>query len=146
MGWFGSYLYDGTSWTEIDGMPTTEPEFGMFVYIHDSDYALVRYTPPFRGTGEAFLGFTANAYFETDDDPATDTAREASGLHDWCVAHLGAAPDEATIADCLAADDDPLEEEDAREYEEWEFFAEQRTARFLLMLGVPLPEALEPRT
>jgi len=141
VGWFGSYLYDGTSWTEIDGMPTEEPEFGMFVYIHDSDYALLRYTPPFRGTGEAFLGFTANAYFETDEDPPSDTAREASGLRDWCVAHLGAAPDEATIAACLAADDDT--DDDEAEFEDWEFFAERRTARFLRLLGLSLPEALD---
>ncbi len=85
MGVFGTYLFDGTRWTEQDSEdePTAAGPW-LWIDIHDSDVATVKYRPIGPGTGIAFLGFTPRVYFEDDSasDP-TDVDREANGLAAW---------------------------------------------------------------
>src|SRR5262245_9123516 len=93
MGFFGTYLFSGDSWSEVDLAAVPElVEPWLFVGVHDSDLTTVRYAPSGPGTGVAFLGFTPRTYFEdeTASEP-TDIGREAEGLAAWSGAVGGAA-------------------------------------------------------
>ena len=138
VGFFGSYVYADHAWSEVDpdaeaGVPS-EPY--MVVMIHDSDIAVIRYTPAGVGTGEAFLGYAPRAYFGDPAAPAAaDTAIEAAGLAAWAeLVGTSPAPDE--IERFLASDDkQPDDRQD--DVPDEDVFVELKTARFLQTLGLP---------
>lgn len=147
MGFSGSYVYDGTSWSELDGevgLLATQPvEPRLSISVHDSDIATVSYAPRGVGTGIAYLGFTPRTYF---DDPnasrPTDVALEARGLASWSGA-LGDGPDEREttnlVASLLASDVDTDADE---ELDDADVFVEDTVVRLLTALGMPVPDGL----
>lgn len=151
MGFFGTNLYEGDRWSvyEPERVPdAVEP--WILVDIHDSDITTVRYSPPGRGTGLAYLGFTPRAYFEDPEaSRPTDVAREATGLTDWWALHGQARQGsreakEEELRGYLAADDDPCDEddEDDENLDDAEVFVEVKTARLLAALDLSLPADL----
>jgi hypothetical protein len=155
MGFFGAYLFDGSRWTlhQPDQLPAVAEPW-LMIDIHDSDITTVVYRPAGRGSGVAYLGVTPRTYFEDEGaSPPTDVAREAAGLVDWWAqrrAGLGEitrATKESELATCLAEDVDPAEidleeDEDVDELDDAEIFVEIKTARFLTLLDLPVPEDL----
>jgi len=144
MGFFGSYVYDGATWTSYDATAEVDvPEPGLWVAIHDSDLTRLTYRPAGRGSGQAFLGYTPRSYFEDESASApTDVAVEAAGLHDWATSVTGSSPGEEAIAAFLAADEADIDDFD--ESDDAEIFVEITTARLLTALGLPLPDDLRP--
>jgi hypothetical protein len=148
MGFFGTYQFDGLSWTERDpavGPVGSEP--WLWIDVHDSDFTTVRYAPlDESGSGTAYLGFTPRDYFEDPDASSpTDVDQEARGLARWwALRQEGATEDDlsrkaAEIVAFLATDDEPIDED----YEDSaDIFVEIKTARFLSALDLPIPDAL----
>jgi hypothetical protein len=154
MGFFGTYLFDGRSWSthQPDSLPATSEPW-LVVDIHDSDIATITYRPAGPGTGVAYLGHTPRTYFEDPQASApTDVAREAAGLATWWALSFPGASDaergsmEAVLAPYLAADLDPgdidEDDEDDEDLDEAEIFVEIKTSRFLATMGLPLPDEL----
>lgn len=155
MGFFGTYLFDGSRWTlhHPDQLPAVAEPW-LTIDIHDSDITTVVYRPAGRGSGVAYLGYTPRTYFEDEGAwPPTDVAREVRGLVDWWAQLRGGLSDvaraakETELAAYLAEDVDPAEidleeDEDADELDDAEIFVEVKTARFLTVLDLPVPEGL----
>jgi hypothetical protein len=152
MGFFGTFVFDGSAWLTEPGAEKRIGEPSLLVDIHDSDIATIVYRPAGAGSGVAYLGFTPRSYFEDDAASApTDVAREAAGLTAWwrlraSVSDAEAAAKEQELAGYLAEDIAPDEDIDAAEIgaelDDAEVFVEVKTARFLAALGLPLPEDL----
>jgi hypothetical protein len=149
MGFFGTYHFDGAAWTVGDpeaGPTSAGPEPWLWVDVYDSDFATVRYAPVGSGTGVAYLNLTPRIYFESDDASApTDVEREAQGLAEWWAArNLDADADALAvhrdvIAELLASDAEPPEDDPE---DDADIFSEIKAARFLAVMGLPLPEDL----
>ena len=152
MGFFGTYLFDGSRWAEVD--PESVPviaEPWLFLDIHDSDVATVAYAPGGSGSGVAYLGFTPRTYFEiaTASEP-TDTVREAAALVAWRARIAGAKasarplPTPEAIQRFLAIDDPPFDPdaEDDGDLDDADVFVERRAVIFLQALDLPLPDGL----
>ena len=150
MGFFGTYLFDGTVWTEVE--PGDEPDGAepwLYLDIHDSDIGAVMYAPAGPGSGVAFLGYTPRSYFEDDraSEP-TDVAREADGLATWWAGLHGEASDAARTAKAielgafLAEDNPPDEDVPDEELDDADVFVEIKAARFISALGLALPSGL----
>lgn len=147
MGFFGTYHFDGTAWSETDpdgGLSGSEP--WLWVDVYDSDFATLRYGPAGSGTGTSYLGLTPRIYFDSTNASApTDVGREARGLVEWWASRhpdaSGADQEakEAEIASFLASDDEPPDDEPA---DDADIFVEIKTARFLVAMGLPLPDEL----
>ncbi|MET7426225.1 hypothetical protein [Dactylosporangium sp. NPDC005555] len=140
VGFFGGFLFDGQTWTEVDIDDVVAPGGGPWLHvdIHDSDFAAVTYRPAGPGTGVAFLGFTPRVYFENPAaSPPTDVHREAAGLAAWWAARRDAvtgadlAAKAAAVLLYLAKDDEDDEPADDSP------FVEDKTDRFLTALGLP---------
>jgi hypothetical protein len=147
MGFFGTYQFDGAAWAKVapEAGPSG-PEPWLWVDVYDSDFATVRYAPVGSGTGVAYLNGTPRTYFESDDASApTDVEREAQGLTGWWAARkpdadadmLASKRDE--LAALLASDDEPPDDDPE---DDADIFSEIKTARFLMAMDLPLPEAL----
>jgi hypothetical protein len=154
VGFFGTYLYDGSRWIphQPDEVPTIAAPW-LVVDIHDSDITTVTYRPEGPGSGVAYLGHTPRTYFEDADASApTDVAREAAGLGFWWAQLRGGANDterrakEVELAAYLAEDVDPaeidLEAEDDGDEDDADIFVEVKTVRFLATLELPVPDEL----
>lgn len=135
-GVFGSYVCAGGTWREVDpdaesGVP---PEPYLIVMIHDSDIAMIRYSPAGPGTGVAFLGHTPRAYFgDPSASSPTDTAIEAAGLAAWAQV-AGSSPAPHAIERYLATDE---QDGDAGGVADEDVFVEAKTSRFIQTLGLP---------
>lgn len=147
MGFFGTYQFNGTVWSEADPNGPASVEPVLWVDIHDSDFTMVRYAPAGPGSGVAYLGMTPRIYFDSDDASApTDVDREARGLVAWWASLHADASDadkqakQLEIAAFLAGDEDPSDEDPA---DDADVFVEIKTARFLAAMGLPLPQDLE---
>ncbi|NIK56936.1 hypothetical protein [Kribbella shirazensis] len=140
MGFFGSYVYAGGAWREVDSdaEDAVPPEPYLAVMIHDSDIAMIRYSPAGAGTGVAFLGHTPRAYFgDPSASSPTDTAIEAAGLAAWARV-AGSSPDPHVIERFLASDE---QDDTADDVPDEDVFVEVKTARFIQTLGLPkLPQ------
>ncbi|RVX45429.1 hypothetical protein EDD27_8222 [Nonomuraea polychroma] len=158
MGFFGTYLFDGTRWLTYKGdKPPAIPGPWLMLDIYDSDIATVVYSPAGRGSGVAYLGFTPRTYFEDEAaSPPTDVEREAKGLADWWRERRGGADKiahaakEDELAIYLAEDQDLAEiefdeDEDVDDLDDGEILVEVKAARFLTALGLPVPEELSDR-
>ena len=154
MGFFGGYIFNGSSWHEFDpqdGLVPAGTAAWLSVCVYDSDIAEVRYEPAGPGSGTAFLGFTPRAYYEDESASApADVAREAAGLASWVARHLGRA-DEAELRQVITpfiADDAPesLDDLDAGDddvdLDEADVFVEAKVSRFLKAVGLPVPPGL----
>jgi hypothetical protein len=148
MGFFGTYLFDGTSWTEQEpGYEPDVPEPWLLIHISDSDIAMVVYEPPSPGSGVAYLGFTPRTYFEDNAASApTDADRKARGLAAWWAGQNPGADDVTRarktreLRAFLAADGvQPNQADDA---DDADVFVEVKAARFLTVLGLPTPAGL----
>jgi hypothetical protein len=87
VGFFGGYVFDGSSWHGFDLDSDHRLDIAapwLSVNIHDSDIATVRYELHGPGSGTAYLGYTPRTYFddESASEPA-DVLREAEGLALW---------------------------------------------------------------
>ena len=147
MGFFGTYRFHAGAWAAVD--PEDNPagaEPWLWVDVHDSDFATIRYAPSGSGTGLAYLNVTPRVFF---DDPKasepTDPVREADGLAQWRagLAVRGSTDRFPTGADViarlLAGDDDPeLDDLD----DDAEVFAELKAIRLLTTLALSLPPDL----
>lgn len=154
MGFFGTFVFDGSTWLTEPGAEKRVGEPSLLVSIHDSDIGTIVYRPAGPGTGTAFLGYTPRSYFEDESaSTPTDVAREAAGLAAWWRSRVPGATDEEAaakeqeLAAFLAEDIDPDEEFDPAELDETELddaevFVELKAARLLTALGLPLPEDL----
>src|SRR5262245_17745879 len=120
MGFFGGYLFDGTSWSEFDPAEGHALDIAapwLSISIFDSDIAIVRYEPPGSGSGVAYFGYTPQAYFGNESASApADVAREAAGLASW-LTRLQGRTDEAALRELITpfiADDtqEQLDEDD----------------------------------
>jgi hypothetical protein len=119
MGFFGGYLFDGTSWSEFD---------------------------PAEGSGVAYFGYTPRVYFEKEPASApADVTREAAGLAAWLARRQGRT-DEATLQELIApfiADDTPEQDDDDdddfNDLDDADIFVEAKVARFLRLVGLPVP-------
>jgi len=148
MGFFATYQFDGSTWAEGDPEAgPTGPEPWLWVDVHDSDFATIRYAPAGPGTGVAFLNSTPRAYFGSEDaSPQTDVEREALGLAQWWSGHspggsvVGQESKRYEIAALLASDDDEMA--DGEETDDADIFAEIKAARLLKTLGLPMPEGI----
>lgn len=154
MGFFGTYLYDGSQWMEhsIDRSPgIAEP--WILVDIHDGDITAIMYSPTGPGSGVAYLGYTPRTYFEDEKASApTDVAREAAGLVAWWAQLRGGASDserrakQNELAGYLAEDIDPSDIDVGGahddELNDAEIFVEIKTAHFLGALDLPVPDEL----
>lgn len=147
VGFFGTYQFTDASWRAVD--PEMEPVGTapwLWLDIHDSDFATVRYAPTGSGTGVAYLNVTPRIYFEDDgaSEPA-DPAREAAGLAEWWAGRRprfteeGQAAKSEAIVGLLASDDEP---EEAEPPDDADIFAELKACRFLLAMDLPLPDDL----
>ncbi|WP_158220288.1 hypothetical protein [Kineosporia sp. A_224] len=57
MGFFGTFLYTGGTWSAVDPASVGEvPMPALLVAVHDSDLAFVQYLPAGPGSGTAYLG------------------------------------------------------------------------------------------
>ncbi|MFI6097262.1 hypothetical protein ACIA8G_16985 [Lentzea sp. NPDC051213] len=152
VGFFGTYAYENGSWTTLSEgelPPLVEP--WLWIDIHDSDITSVVYAPHGPGTGVAYLGLTPRTYFENESasDP-TDVSVEAAGLAAWWASQRSASAAECAakqeeLAGYLAADEEPdieWDESEDVEIDDAEVFVEVKTARFLGVLGLPLPTEL----
>jgi hypothetical protein len=162
MGFFGTFLYDGSGWT--DAQPSHDPGDAhpgawLLVDIHDSDITTLTYAPAGPGTGVAYVGVTPRTYFEDDSaSRPTDVVREAAGLATWWAARRpGGAPHDALLAKeaellgYLAQDVDPEDDDlddgdetDVDALDDADVFVEIKTARLLTALDLPLPTELAP--
>ena len=158
MGFFGGYVFDGSTWREFDPDSDQWPDIAapwLSVYIHDSDIATVRYEPGGPGSGIAYLGRTPRVYFgdESASVPA-DVLREAAGLASW-LASQGKG-DEAGLRDLIAsflAGDTPEQQipghgsagTDAGGLDDAGIFVEIKVSRFLAAVGLPVPPELPAR-
>jgi hypothetical protein len=106
VGFFGSYVFDGSTWHGFDPDSDRWPDIAapwLSVSIHDSDFAAVRYEPVGLGSGIAYLGCTPRAYL--GDESASAPAgvfREAGGLASWLARQQGRS-DEAGLRDLIAS-------------------------------------------
>jgi len=155
VGFFGGYIFDGSTWRGFDPDSDRWPDIAapwLSVYVHDSDIATVRYEPGGPGSGIAYLGFTPRMYFgdESASAPA-DLLREAEGLASW-LARQG-RNDEAELRDLIAsflAGDTPEQQihdhagagTDAGDLDDAGIFVEIKVARFLAAVGLPVPPGL----
>lgn len=145
MGFFGTYAFEHGQWktlSEGELPPLDEPS--LWIDIHDSDITSVVYAPAGSGTGVAYLGLTPRTYFENPNasDP-TDVVREAAGLAAWWALHNSGdvVAKQAEILGYLAEDEDPedFSVEEGEDVEDADVFVEIKTARFLGVLGLPVP-------
>lgn len=140
VGFFGNYVYTQGQWTEVDvdSGPPEPTGVWMFVSIHDSDFATVRYLPSGDGRGEAFLGFTPRIYFEEPSaSPPTNAPLEAAGLVSWTrVAGTDASP-RADVIEAFLATDEEEDFDERAELPDDEVFVELKTAKFIKALGLP---------
>jgi hypothetical protein len=151
MGFFGTYQFDGTAWSEGDpDAGPTGPEPWLWLDIYDSDFVTIRYAPAGSGTGIAFLNQTPRIYFQRDGASApTDVDGESLGLAEWWTAHhRGASVDEQgvrrrEIATLLASD---VERSDEDFEDDADIFAEVKATRFLSAMDLPLPDDLTERS
>jgi hypothetical protein len=157
MGFFGSFVFDGRSWTPQEpGTAPTSDIVGPWLHvdIHDSDIATVTYRPTGPGSGVAYLGYSPRTYFDDPDASApTDVAREAAGLAAWWADQRGGATDvernakAATLIGYLAEDQDPtdidLDEEDD-DLDDADILVEGKAAQLLIALDLPVPDDLLP--
>ncbi|MEW9530066.1 hypothetical protein [Microbispora sp. NPDC049125] len=155
MGFFGTYLYDGSRWLEHEADQHPDlAEPWLMMSVHDSDITTVVYRPAEPGSGVAYLGVTPRTYFEDPEASApTDPALEATGLANrWGQVH-GVSSDaeredkKLQLAPYLAEDVDPAEidvdeDEDVDDLDDGEVFVEVKTAAFLGALDLPLPDDL----
>lgn len=155
MGFFGGYIFDGSSWQDFDpnsGQASASAVGWLSIYIYDSDIAEVRYKPTGPGSGTAYLGYTPRAYYEDESASApADVAREAAGLASWLARQQGRA-DEAQLRQVIAPfiagdtpeqlDDIEEDDDDAGLEDEADIFVEAKVSRFLKAVGLPVPEGL----
>lgn len=152
MGFFGGYIFDGSTWHGFDPDSGQNPDIAepwLSADIHDSDFATVLYEPAGPGSGTAYLGCTPRIYFGDESASApTDALREAAGLASW-LARQRVVSDEAElrelIASFLAADiEDQLPDHDAGPADDdlGGTFVEAKVARFLKAVGLPVPDEL----
>jgi hypothetical protein len=147
VGFFGSCVYDGASWRDVDAdadpaacTPAGDP--WLSVTVHDSDIATLRYSPSGAGSGTAFVGITPRIYF---DDPQasqpTDVGREADGLATWVGGSQGRSDlgDLANVIRPFLAADRVAEDSEEDDLDDAEVFAEIKVARLLSALQLPLP-------
>jgi len=160
VGFFGGYVFDGSTWREFDPDSDQWPDIAapwLSVYIHDSDIATVRYEPGGPGSGIAYLGHTPRMYFGDESASASaDVLREAEGLAFWLARQQGRS-DEAELRDLIAsflAGDIPEQRfhdhagagtdagTDAGDLDDADIFVEIKVSRFLAAVGLPVPAEL----
>jgi hypothetical protein len=150
MGFFGTYLFDGTDWTQHD-LRRTPREPWLLIDIHDSDIATVVYRPAGPGSGIAYLGVTPRTYFEDEGaSEPTNVAQEADGLAAWWEAFhpdataLARADKADELRAFLAEDGVSVGDDDGTgdEVDDADLFVEVRTSRFINTLGLPVPDGL----
>jgi len=155
VGFFGAYVWDGSDWHDFDPDADESPScapFWLSVAIHDSDFATVRYAPAGSGSGAAYLGYTPRAYFDDESASApTDVLREADGLATWLARQQGRS-DDAVLRELIVsflAEDRPEqldsgdeEVDDADDLDEADIFVEVKVARFLMAVGLSVPDEL----
>jgi hypothetical protein len=145
-GFFGRYIFDGSTWHGFDPDSGQRPDLAtpwLSVYIHDSDIATVRYEPAGPGSGTAYLGYTPRTYFDDESASApADVLREAEGLAFWLARQQGRS-DEAElrelIASFLAGD---IREQHDDDLDDAGIFVEVKVSRFLNAVGLPVPREL----
>lgn len=144
MGFFRAYLYNGTQWTrQQSGQLPDIDEPWLMVDVHDSAYTTITYRPTGSGSGVAYLGRAPHSTAESAD-------QEADGLVEWWArAHETSVPSgfdskKQQIAAYLSSVDNPttVKPGDGGQPDPAETYAELKTARFLVALGVPVPDEL----
>jgi hypothetical protein len=163
VGFFGSYLFDGSTWHSFDPHdidpddphdfdPTSAPPDiagrWLRVYIYDSDFAIVGYQPTGPGSGVAYLGWTPRAYFQDESAAPTDVHREAEGLAFWLSQQQGGSgkPELRELVASFLADDAraPLADDaDFADLDDADIFVEVKVAKFLKAVGLPVPGELQ---
>ena len=156
MGFFGGYVFDGSTWRGFDPDSDQWPDIAapwLSVYVHDSDIATLQYKPAGPGSGIAYLGRTPRVYFgdESASAPA-DVLREAEGLAFWLARQQGRS-DEAELRDLIAsflAGDFPEQQihghatagTDAGDLDDAYILVEIKVSRFLTAVRLPVPSEL----
>jgi hypothetical protein len=154
VGFFGGYVFDGSTWRGFDPDSDQWPDIAapwLSVYIHDSDFATVRYEPGGPGSGIAYLGCTPRVYFgdESASAPA-DVAREAEGLAFWLARRQGRSG-EAELRDLIASflvgdiREQQLHDDasaGAGDLDDADMFVEIKVSRFLAAVELPVPPEL----
>ena len=156
MGFFGGYVFDGSTWRGFDPDSDQWPDIAapwLSVYVHDSDIATLQYKPGGPGSGIAYLGRTPRVYFgdESASAPA-DVLREAEGLAFWLARQQGRS-DEAELRDLIAsflAGDFPEQQihghatagTDAGDLDDAYILVEIKVSRFLTAVRLPVPSEL----
>jgi hypothetical protein len=148
MGFFGSYVFTRGEWHTWDpdaGLPSSVAVPWLSIDIHDSDFTTIRFAPPHGASGVAYLGITPRIYFGDESASAsTDPFTEASGLsrwaHDLASSEVEDSDRVSAMQALLATDEDP--DEAAGEVDDSEIFVELKTAKFLRLIGLPLPDDL----
>ncbi|RSM88717.1 hypothetical protein DMH04_08860 [Kibdelosporangium aridum] len=140
MGFSGAYLYDGTQWTrQQSGQLPDIAEPWLMVDVHDSAYTTITYRPTGSGSGVAYLGRAPRGADQAADGLVEWWARthEAAGPSEFdskkeqIAAYLSTVDNSATVKPGDGGQPDPAET-----------YAELKTARFLVALGLPVPDEL----
>jgi len=148
-GFFGGYVFDGSSWHDFDpdsGQIPAGAAPWLSIYVYDSDLATVWYEPAGFGSGTAYLGYTPRAYFDDElASAAADVTREAAGLASWLARSRAGltrrnfrswtAP---FIADDIPEQLDDLDDDDAGFEDDADILVEIKVSRFLKAIGVPV--------
>jgi hypothetical protein len=152
VGFFGGYVFDGSSWHGFDPDSPQAPDIAapwLSVDIYDSDFAVLRYEPTGPGSGTAYLGFTPRTYFEDESASApTDVLREAEGLASWLAQQQGRS-DETELRELIASflADDIQEQQldddaDVGDLDDADIFVEVKVSEFLKAVRLPVPDEL----
>jgi hypothetical protein len=150
MGFFGAYVFTRGEWRDWDpdaGLPSSVASPWLSVEVHDSDFTTIRFTPSHGASGVAYLGITPRIYFEDETASApTDASAESAALMQWAREvvndQVEGADRVAGIRELLATDEDPAEAAAEGDVEDSEIFVELKTAKFLRLVWLPLPDEL----
>lgn len=135
MGTFERYALVDGRWAAVGhGEPVSAP---LVVDIHDSDIATVQFASRAGLRGYFYLGYEPRIYF---DDPTqnapVDRPALAAAFASWARAELGVDVASAAV-EGLMASNHSHEEPEAD-------FVEETLETLIGLLGLPLPEALQP--
>ena len=126
-----SFIYGDGAW---GGDAAVTPS--LRIEVQDSDIAIVDYLPAPEGLGRFYLGFQPRDLY---DDPAesapVDLAAEAEAFAEWALL-VGAVDVEAKHVRRLMAEEHVDEPADT--------FVEETAQRLIRLVGLPIPDGLEP--
>lgn len=141
MGRFFDALFVRGGWVESEDVAVgPEGEPWLAVHVHDSDLAILTFSPtPADTSSTAYLGYTVRTYFEDDVAPPTDPDADAAGLTMWLLATWPPSRDVADLGTMLRS---RVVGDDDRPSGDQSPLVEEELVGLLNSVRLPLPEGL----